>query len=408
MPLQDHMHLISVDDHLIEPPTVWTDRLPKKFHEQGPRIIEMDMSQSHGDEGLSALLLDTARQGDTAPKKKKLAEVWSYEGRIYPNIGLNAVAGKKPQEYGMDPTRYSDMLPGCYDPKARVADMDIDGVQAALCFPSFPRFAGTVFLEGTDRELALLSVKAWNDFHLDEWAASNPDRFIPLIILPLWDPQEAAQEIYRCAAKGAKAITFPENTVGLGLPSFYTDFWDPVFRAAEETKMPLCMHFGSSGKAPITSPEAPMAVMIALFGTNSMDATADLLFSPVFYKFPNLKVALSEGGIGWMPYLLERIDLTWEKHRWYQNVNKEVRPSDLFREHMYGCFIDDFEGVARRHQIGIDNITWECDYPHSDSNWPNSRQYTTKLLQDVPDDEAHKIVELNARKLYNFPRAATA
>ncbi|WP_009472422.1 amidohydrolase family protein [Rhodococcus sp. JVH1] len=408
MPLQDHMHLISVDDHLIEPPTVWTDRLPKKFHEQGPRIVEMDMSQSHGDEGLSALLLDTARQGDTAPKKKKLAEVWSYEGRIYPNIGLNAVAGKKPQEYGMDPTRYSDMLPGCYDPKARVADMDIDGVQAALCFPSFPRFAGTVFLEGKDRELALLSVKAWNDFHLDEWAASNPDRFIPLIILPLWDPQEAAKEIYRCAAKGAKAITFPENTVGLGLPSFYTDFWDPVFRAAEETKMPLCMHFGSSGKAPITSPEAPMAVMIALFGTNSMDATADLLFSPVFYKFPNLKVALSEGGIGWMPYLLERIDLTWEKHRWYQNVNKEVRPSDLFREHMYGCFIDDFEGVARRHQIGIDNITWECDYPHSDSNWPNSRQYTTKLLQDVPDDEAHKIVELNARKLYNFPRAATA
>ncbi|ELB89197.1 hydrolase [Rhodococcus wratislaviensis IFP 2016] len=402
------MHLISVDDHLIEPPTVWTDRLPKKFHEQGPRIVEMDMSQSHGDEGLSALLLDTARQGDTAPKKKKLAEVWSYEGRIYPNIGLNAVAGKKPQEYGMDPTRYSDMLPGCYDPKARVADMDIDGVQAALCFPSFPRFAGTVFLEGTDRELALLSVKAWNDFHLDEWCAAYPDRFIPLIILPLWDPQEAAQEIYRCAAKGAKAITFPENTVGLGLPSFYTDFWDPVFRAAEETKMPLCMHFGSSGKAPITSPEAPMAVMISLFGTNSMDATADLLFSPVFYKFPNLKVALSEGGIGWMPYLLERIDLTWEKHRWYQNVNKEVRPSDLFREHMYGCFIDDFEGVARRHQIGIDNITWECDYPHSDSNWPNSRQYTTKLLQDVPDDEAHKIVELNARKLYNFPRAATA
>ena len=403
MPLQDYMHLISVDDHLIEPPEVWTSRLPQKFIEQGPRIVEMDMSENVGDEALSAALL--SHSGKT---EKRLAEVWSYEGRIYPNIGLNAVAGKKPQEYGMDPTRYSDMLPGCYDAKARVADMDIDGVQSALCFPSFPRFAGTVFLEGKDKELALLSVKAWNDFHLDEWAAVAPDRFIPLIILPLWDPQEAAAEIYRCAAKGAKAITFPENTVGLGLPSFYTDFWDPVFRAAEETKLPLCMHFGSSGRAPITSPEAPMAVMIALFGTNSMYATADLLFSPVFYKFPNLKVALSEGGIGWMPYLLERIDLTWEKHRWYQNVNKEVRPSDLFREHIYGCFIDDHEGVARREKVGIDNITWECDYPHSDSNWPNSRRYTEKLLAEVPDDEAHKIVELNARKLYNFPRAEAA
>lgn len=266
-----------------------------------------------------------------------------------------------------------------------------------------------MFLEGKDKELALLSVKAWNDFHIDEWAASAPDRIIPLIILPLWDPEAAAAEIYRCAAKGAKAIAFPENTVTLGLPSFYTDHWDPVFRAAEETKLPLCMHFGSSGKAPMTSPEAPMAVMIALFGTNSMYATADLLFSPVFYKFPDLKVALSEGGIGWMPYLLERIDLTWEKHRWYQNVNKEVRPSDLFRSNIYGCFIDDFEGVARRHKVGIDNITWECDYPHSDSNWPNSRRYTEKLLAEVPDDEAHKIVELNARKLYNFPRVeATA
>ncbi|MFF5010453.1 amidohydrolase family protein [Streptomyces phaeochromogenes] len=400
MPLQDHMQLISVDDHLIEPPSLWTDRLPKKFQEAGPRIVEMDVSENTGDDAMVATLFNAG--GAT---KKRLAEVWTYEGRVYPNIGLNAVAGKPPEEYGMDPTRYDDMLPGCYDVHARVTDMDIDGVQAALCFPTFPRFSGTLFLEGKDPELALLSVRAWNDFHLDEWAAAYPDRFIPMIILPLWDPEAAAQEIHRCAAKGAKAISFPENTVGLGLPSFYTDHWDPVFRAAEETGMPLCMHFGSSGKPPITSPEAPMAVMIALFGTNSMDATADLLFSQVFYKFPELKVALSEGGIGWVPYLLERIDLTWEKHRWYQNVNKEVRPSDLWRKHMYGCFIEDLEGVVRREKVGIDNIMWECDYPHSDSNWPKSRQYVTEVMEDVPDDEVHKMVELNARRVYNFPRS---
>ncbi|MFJ8749039.1 amidohydrolase family protein [Streptomyces sp. NPDC102441] len=403
MPLQDHMQLISVDDHLIEPPSLWTDRLPKKFVDAGPRIVEKDMSNETGDEGLSSVLLTAARHGEQG--KKRLAEVWQYEGRIYPNIGLNAVAGKRPQEYGMDPTRYTDMLPGCYDVNARIADMDVDGVQAALCFPSFPRFSGTVFLEGKDKELALLSVQAWNDFQLDEWAAAYPDRIIPMIILPLWDPEAAAREIYRCAAKGARAITFPENTVGLGLPSFYTDHWDPVFRAAQETGMPLCMHFGSSGKPPITSPEAPMAVMISLFGTNSMDATADLLFSQVFHKFPELKIALSEGGIGWVPYLLERIDLTWEKHRWYQNVDKKVRPSDLWRKHFYGCFIDDLEGVVRREKVGIDNIMWECDYPHSDSNWPKSRSYVTELMEGVPDDEVHKMVEWNARRVFNFPRA---
>ncbi|MGH3088759.1 MAG: amidohydrolase family protein, partial [Rubrobacteraceae bacterium] len=157
MPLQDHMQLISVDDHLIEPKKLWTDRLPKKFLDKGPRIVEMDMSKSAGDEGLSKALIDASRNGKEgeAPKAPRLAEVWNYEGRIYPNIGLNAVAGKKPQDYGMEPTRYSDMLPGCYDIKARVADMDIDGVQAAMCFPSFPRFAGTVFLEHDDSELAL-------------------------------------------------------------------------------------------------------------------------------------------------------------------------------------------------------------------------------------------------------------
>src|SRR3954467_14487330 len=133
MPLQPWMQLISVDDHLIEHPKVGTDRLPRKYLEQGPNIVEFER-----------------------PDTGAMTQVWCYEGRIYPYIGLNAVAGKKPEEFGMEPTRYDEMIPGCYDPKARLRDMDLDGVWGALCFPSFPRFAGTVFLEGQDKELALL------------------------------------------------------------------------------------------------------------------------------------------------------------------------------------------------------------------------------------------------------------
>lgn len=181
--------------------------------------------------------------------------MWEYEGRIYPYIGLNAVAGKKPEEFGAEPTRYEEMIPGCYEPKARVQDMDIDGVQATLSFPSFPRFAGTVFLEADDKELALLSVQAWNDYVLDEWCAYAPDRLIPLTILPLWSVEESVKEIYRTAAKGSRAISFVENPVPLGLPSFHTNHWDPVFAAAVDTGQPLCVHFGTSGKAPITAPE---------------------------------------------------------------------------------------------------------------------------------------------------------
>jgi predicted TIM-barrel fold metal-dependent hydrolase len=380
MPLQPWMKLLSTDDHLIEHPKVWTDRLPRKFHDAGPRIV------------------DQPRASGGPP-----SEVWQYEGRIYPYIGLNAVAGKKPEEFGIEPTRFDEMIPGCYDPKARLVDMDIDGVWGALCFPSFPGFAGTVFMDGQDRDLSRLCIRAWNDYILDEWCAAAPDRYIPLIVLPVWDVQASVDEIHRTAAKGAKAIAFPENPVPRDLPSFHTDHWDPIFSAAEETGMPLCMHFGTSGKAPITAPEAPMAVMIALFGCNSMYATADLLFSPVFHKHPNLKVGLSEGGIGWIPYMLERIDMTWERHRHYQNINQTVRPSDLFRKHIHGCFIDDFFGIASRDSIGIDNITWECDYPHSDSYWPHSRKRAAEVFHDVPDDEVHRIVELNTRRLYNFP-----
>jgi predicted TIM-barrel fold metal-dependent hydrolase len=373
MPLQDHMQLISTDDHVIEHPRVWLDRLPAADRDAGPRIVDEDGTQ-----------------------------IWEYEGRRYPQMALNAVAGRPREEFGLEPTRYDQILPGCYDPVARVKDMDADGIEAQLCFPSFPKFAGTVFLQGRDQRLALRCVQAWNDFMLDEWCAAAPGRFIPVVILPLWDPALAAAEVERTAAKGARTISFPENPAPLGLPSFHTDHWDPVFAAAQAAGMPLSMHFGTSGKAPATADDAPFAVAIALFGCNSMYTTADLLFSPVFHKFPELKVALSEGGIGWIPYMLERIDSTWERHKYYTGVNRDVRPSDLFRRHIWGCFIDDEFGIANRHAIGVDRITWECDYPHSDSNWPEARKRAAEALADVPDDEVHRIVELNARALFRF------
>lgn len=396
MPLQDHMQLISTDDHLIEHPTLWSDRLPKRYVDLGPRIVEMDLGATDIGNGVMS--------ADGSSKGRPPAQVWTYEGRIYPYIGLNAVAGKKPEEFGAEPIRYDDMIPGCFDPVARLADMDIDGVHGGISFPSFPRFAGTVFLEGEDKELALLCVKAWNDYVLDEWSAVDPGRLIPLTILPFWSVQECVKEIHRTAAKGSKVIAFVENPVPLGLPSFHSGHWDPVFRAATETGQPLTIHFGTSGTAPVTAPDAPMAVMVALFGTHSMKSAVDLMFSPVFHNHPDLKVLLSEGGIGWVPYMLERADQTWEKHRFYQNIHQTIRPSELWTKHIYGCFIDDQHGIDNRYSIGIDNITWESDYPHSDSNWPNSRKVVEQLMVDVPDGEVHKMVELNIRNLINLPR----
>jgi len=386
MPLQDHMKLISVDDHVIEHPRVWEDRLPERLREAGPRIVEI------GDEGID----------NHGFPIQSGAQVWQYEGRRYNRMALDAVAGKRREDFSLNPYRYDQIIPGCYDPAARVKDIDEDGIWAQLCFPTFPRFAGTLFLESEDRALALLCVQAYNDFMIDEWCGYAPERQIPMIILPLWDPALARAEIERTAAKGAKAISFVEGPASLGLPSFHTDGWDPVFAAAQDAGLPLCIHFGTSGAGPNFPPDAPFTVPIALATTNSMCAVVDLLFSPVFHKFPRLKVAMAEGGIGWIPYILERADYTWERHRFYTGVNQEAKPSDLFKRNMWGCFIDDESGVRERHAIGMDRVTWECDYPHSDCNWPHARKRLAEILADVPDDEAHMIAELNARQLLNF------
>lgn len=374
--LPEDAQIISVDDHVIEHPRVWTDRLPARFQEAGPKVVEVDGN-----------------------------ELWSFEGRLSPTIGLNAVAGKDPKDFGLEPTRYADMLPGCYDVSARLADMDLDGIHAQMCFPSFPGFAGSTFFAAEDKELATACVQAWNDFIIDEWCAAAPDRFIPMVMVPFWDVDASVAEVQRTAAKGAKAITFTEAPHRLGLPSFHTDHWDRFLAAAQDADLPLCLHFGTGG-APEVAPDANFAVAIALFGMNSQFATVDLLLSPVFHKFPRLRVALSEGGIGWIPYILERVDYVWERHRWYTGVNTEVRPSDLFREHIFGCFIADEAGVAMRHMAGIDNLMFEGDYPHSDSNFPKSRKMLEEVLKDVPDDDARKIAEDNARRVFNFPRSA--
>lgn len=148
-----------------------------------------------------------------------------------------------------------------------------------------------------------------------------------------------------------------------------------------------------------------MFVEIALFGVNSMMAMVDLLMSPVFHKFPKSKFVLAEGGIGWMPYLLERIDYSWSRHKYWCDVNADIKPSELFVDHSYGCFVSDDAGLAARDRIGIGQIMFESDYPHSDCNWPHTRKLLEESLAGVPDAEARLIVEDNARRIFRFPRA---
>ena len=296
------------------------------------------------------------------------------------------------------------MRRGCFEIGERIKDMDVDGIHAQLCFPTFPGFAGSTFLNAEDKDLAAACVSAWNDWMIDEWCGAAPDRQMPLSLVPMWDIEKATAEVKRVVAKGTKAISFTEMPHALGLPSYHTDHWDPMLAVIEEAGVPLALHFGSGG-APKVAEEAPFTTAIALFGINSQMTTIDLVNSPIFTKFPTLKVALSEGGIGWLPYILERADYTWERHRWYTGMENARKPSDLFRDNIFGCFIADEAGIANVERIGVDNVMFESDYPHSDSNWPHARKMLAESLAKVPDEVARKIAEDNARRVFQFPRA---
>jgi predicted TIM-barrel fold metal-dependent hydrolase len=377
--LRPQVQLISVDDHIIEPPETFQNHLPQKYKEDGPKVVALSDQD----------------------------DAWIWEGRTYPVAMMGSPKTRVFRDeggHGEDfmSRGFKDMIPACYDVAERVTAMDEDGIHAALCFPTFPRFSGTRFLEGEDKDLASACVMAWNDWLLDEWCAAAPDRFIPMTMVQLWDVDLAAAELRRCAAKGAKSVTMTESPSSLGLPSWWTTYWDPLFAAAEDTGTVLSMHIGTGGSLFSPSPESPEAVQISLCGVNAMGACTDLIFCGILQRHPGVKIALSEGGAGWIPYLVERMQYTWERTR--LGVDKSISPTELFRRHFWSCFIADETAIALRDEIGVEKMMWECDFPHNDSNWPESRKLLEKTMADVPDDVATRIAETNARELYDFWR----
>jgi predicted TIM-barrel fold metal-dependent hydrolase len=326
-----------------------------------------------------------------------------YDGVEIPNIGLNAVAGRPPEEYNVEPTRYDDIRTGCYDIHERVKDMDRNGVLGSMCFPSFVSFAGQLFSRSKDLDVGLTMLKAYNDWHIDEWCGTYPGRFIPLSVPPIWSPEEMAKEVRRVADKGCRAVTFSEDPAALGWPSIFTDHWDPFFDACQETDTVICLHIGSSSTMLGLKEGAPFDVLITMTPLNAMSAATDLLWSQVLRKFPRLQFALSEGSIGWLPYWLERIDYVYQQHRFWTHQDFGDRlPSQVARDHFTFCFISDAAGLEARHRIGVDNITWECDYPHSDSTWPNSPEAVIKMMDGVPDGDIDKITHLNAMRIFGY------
>lgn len=373
---KDDLILVSVDDHVVEPPTMFDRHIPAEYKDKAPKVVT---------------------EGG--------ADIWVYEGIRVPNIGLNAVVGRVPEEYGMEPLSFAHVRKGCYDVKARIDDMNANGQLGALCFPTFTQFGGTLFLGAKDKTAAKAVVSAYNDWHIDEWCGAAPGRFIPLATLPLWDVDACVAEAQRVAKKGCHTLTFPDNPSTKGLPSIHTGYWDPLWKTMVDNGQVISAHIGSGYQPPHASSESPIDAWILTMPLAIANAAGDWLFSSVFRKFPDLKLALSEGGIGWVPYFLERADFTFKHHNAWTNSHKNMGgllPSEIFKRNIITCFIDDSFGLKNLDALNEDLVTWECDYPHSDSVWPNCPERVWDQVKRLPVESINKITHLNAMREFSY------
>lgn len=300
----DDMILVSIDDHVVEPRDMFDDHVPKKYAEYVPKVVVDD----------------------------KGIDRWIYRDRPTGVTGLNAVVSWPPEEWGYDPAGYAEMRPAVYDIHDRVRDMDANGVLASMCFPTFTGFSAGHLSRGGMDEITVAMISAYNDWHIEEWAGAYPGRFIPIAILPLWEPQLAVDEINRVAAKGCHSVTMPELPHIDGLPSYHDiDYWSPVFQALSDNDTVMNLHIGQGFGILELAPDAPIDNLMVLGVTD---------------------------------------------------------PTSL----------------KLRHEIGIDNIAWECDYPHSDSLWPGAPEFVLHELESAgaDDSDIDKITWQNACRFFGW------
>jgi predicted TIM-barrel fold metal-dependent hydrolase len=375
---QNDMILVSIDDHYIEPPDMWK-HVPARWQNDVPKVV---------------------RNADGIDE-------WVFQGEATSTrFGMSATVGWPSDQWGFHPGSYTELRPGCFDVHERVRDMDANGVLASMNFPTMAGWNARTFAEGSDKDLGLVMLRGYNDWVIDEWCAAYPGRFIPLGLVPMWDVDLAAEEIHRIGKKGCRSVSFLETPHVQGYPSFLSGYWDPMMQALCDENMVMSLHIGAGFDVIERAPEAPVDHLIVLACQISAITAQDLLFGPTLRRFPDLKVALSEGGIGWIPFYFDRIDRHFENQRWLDHAESfgGKLPSEVFQDHILACYITDPSGLRLRDRIGIDNIAWECDYPHTDTTWPESPEFTWNELQRAgcTDAEIHKITWENACRFFDW------
>jgi predicted TIM-barrel fold metal-dependent hydrolase len=382
--MRAHRGFISVDDHVIEPPDLWTRRLSKaKWGDRIPRVERRMDGSDH----------------------------WVVDGRDLP---LHAVAeiGATLPDRAAAPMTWADVPDTAHSAGERLKAMDTDGVDYSVLYPMISGVAGQTFGHLADADLELACVQAYNDWLIEEWAVASP-RFIPQCIVPLYPVQSSVKEITRAVAKGHKGVVFPAIPQHLrnGLPHIYDREYDPVWQTCEDLGVPVCFHSGSSPELQLQPYEGFSPATAAAFRSITRPASnstivGNMLMSRAIIDHPNLKVVFAESGLGWIVFSLEMADHQFERVG-LRGIGYKHLPSDLFRRQCYltGWYDDASLHHALRH-IGADSILWSTNFPLATSSWPNSQDVIAKNFNTVPKDDADRILWGNAGKLYGIEQSA--
>lgn len=370
--------IVSADDHVLEPPDLFEGRLPSRFAADAPRVV-------------------TDEQG---------GQWWLVEGRRLPILFANGAAGRVLEEWkGASRCRYDEFRPSVSEPKARLADMDVAGIWASLCFGStLWGFAGRRFSIFKDPAAGLACLQAWNDWMIEAWCATDRARFIPCQLPWLLEPEVAAAEIRRNAARGFRAVSFCENPEALGFPGLYGGAWDPFFEACAETGTVLNLHVGSSGRTSNPSVDSPPEVIAALFPVSGIETLVDWIYARVPIRHPGLSIVLSEGGLSWVPMVIERLNRAYRhlpaSECWSAS---DPHPVELLRRNFWFASLEDPSGFTMLDRIGEDHVLVETDFPHMDSTWPGCQSMIRGQLSHLPEATIRRVCFENACRLYHHP-----
>jgi predicted TIM-barrel fold metal-dependent hydrolase len=368
--------IVDSDSHTLEPPHVWTSWLPKKFHDRAPKLVK------------------DADGGDA----------WQFQPGTPPmEIGLVTTPGRRYEEIRWTGSTYDTIRRSCFDPKARLEDMDFDGIDACFLYPS--QRTMYYFMGNEDREFHRAGVEAYNNWIAQEFCAVDPERLFPLAQMPNLGVDAMIREMKRCHAMGMRGVilsTWPSGGDDLGPAD------DPFFAAAQEMGLPVSIHINiqrQRGPKPILSGVASIGSMALAGMIHFPPILCELILSGLFDRFPRLTIVGVETEVGWIPEALEQVDNFYWRNRARTGIRIRHLPSEYFHRNFVCTFIKDAIGVRLRHDIGLRNLAWSTDFPHHGCDWPYSRKVINEMFVGVPQRERHEILAGNMVRIYRLPPA---